>query len=253
MRLRQFSGLLIFLLAASGVRAEEINIAVASNFTAAMREIVEAFEQTSGHQVKLSFGSSGKFFAQIQHGAPYQAFFSADQAKPVALEAAGQVVPGSRFTYAIGALALWSPKTGFIEGNAQRLHSGAFNKLALANPRLAPYGAAAIEVLEKLECKEATREKWVQGENISQTYQFVRTGNAELGFVALSQIMQQGEISQGSWWLVPSELYSPIRQDAVVLKGGKDSAATQALMQFIRGEQAGAIISAYGYHTAQQN
>lgn len=229
--------------------AEEIKVAVASNFTAAMNDIVAEFEQHSGHKVLLSFGSSGKFYAQIKNGAPFQAFFSADQAKPAALEEDGLVVAHSRFTYAVGALALWSSKPGLVDDKAGILKRGNFNKLALANPRLAPYGLAAVEVLESLQLKNAIEPKWVQGENIAQTWQFVSTGNADIGFVALSQIMSEGKIVEGSAWVVPADLHSSIKQDAVLLRKGANSEAAVALLNFVRGEQARKIIEAYGYLT----
>lgn len=230
-------------------QAEEINVAVASNFTSAMKEITAEFEKSSGDRVKLSFGSSGRFFAQIKNGAPFQVFLSADQAKPLALERAGLTVPNSRFTYAVGALALWSSQPGFVDNNATRLKNGHFNRVALANPKLAPYGLAAVEVLEKLRVKEATVSKWIQGENISQTYQFVSSGNADLGFVALSQIMVEGRIRSGSAWVIPAGLYQPIRQDAVLLNAGRDSAAALALLQFLSSGRGREIIESHGYTT----
>ncbi len=239
---------LIVLYVSIGIaNAEVVDVAVASNFTAAMKDIVAEFEKTSDHQVRLSFGSSGKFFAQIVNGAPFQVFFSADQSKPAALEKAGLVVQESRMTYAVGALALWSSKPGFVDDYATRLKNGDFNKLALANPKLAPYGIAAMEVLEHLTLKHATEKKWVLGENIAQTYQFVSTGNADMGFVALSQIIDRGHFRQGSSWVIPAELYTPIRQDAVLLQRGKNSRAAQALLRFVRSEKVKAIIESYGY------
>ncbi len=229
--------------------AEQINVAVASNFTAPMKAIVKAFEEKSEHRIKLSFGSSGKLFAQITHGAPFALFFSADQTKPQLLEEKGLIVPDSRFTYAIGALALWSANPTLLNDNASTLKHGNFKKLALANPKLAPYGAAAHEVLQYYSLLEVTRKKWVQGENISQTYQFISTGNAELGFVAVSQIMQQGAIKIGSSWLIPRELYSPIKQDAALLLHGKHSPAAKALLQFFHSAQAIDILESYGYIT----
>ena len=232
----------------STARAEEINVAVASNFTATMKAIVAEFEKSSGHHVNLSLGASGKFYAQIKNGAPFHAFFSADQAKPEALEQDGLTVPESRFTYAIGALALWSIKAGFVDDNATKLKSGNFNKLALANPRLAPYGVAAIEVLDHLQLREETGPKWVLGENIAQTYQFVHTGNADMGFVALSQIIEQGLIKKGSGWIIPDSFYTPVRQDAVLLQHGKDSHAAHALLDFVRSSNtARKIIEDHGY------
>lgn len=234
------------------VQADQITAAVASNFTAPMTDLVAAFERETGHEVRLAFGSSGKFFAQISHGAPFEVFFSADRAKPEALEQKGLIVEGSRFTYALGALALWSSRDDVPVDNAEVLRRGDYNKLALANPRLAPYGAAAVEVLESLALAEATRPRWVQGENIAQTYQFVGTGNASVGFVALAQIMERGEIRSGSAWLVPDRLHAPIRQDAVLLRRGADSVAARAFLDFVRGDAARAIIESYGYQTEQR-
>lgn len=214
-----------------------------------MKQLVADYEKTTGNKVSMSFGSSGKFYAQIMNGAPFQVFFSADQAKPQALERANMIVPNSRFTYAIGALALWSAQPGFIDTQLYTLRQGNFRKIALANPKLAPYGAAAAEVLAKLNLVDATRAKWVQGENIAQTYQFVSTGNAELGFVALSQIMSHGNVDRGSSWVVPAELYQPIKQDAVLLNNGAHSPGAQALLAFIRSEQARSVIESYGYQT----
>lgn len=231
--------------------SEEIRVAVASNFAAPMNEIAREFEQSSGHTVHLSFGSSGKFFAQIKHGAPFQVFFSADQAKPQALEQEGLVVVGSRFTYASGALVLWSRTLELGDNGANILRSGEFNKLALANPRLAPYGVAAEEVLTNLQLREITKPKWVQGENIAQTWQFVHSGNAELGFVARSQIVHQ-EKEAGFVWIVPPALYNPIRQDAVLLRPGENNKAARELLDFVRSELAKKIIEAYGYTMASE-
>ncbi|GGX48847.1 molybdate-binding periplasmic protein ModA [Saccharospirillum salsuginis] len=227
--------------------ADTLTVAVASNFTAPMNDIAAAFEQATGHTVQLAFGSSGKFFAQIRNGAPFEVFFSADQAKPRALEEQGSIVPGSRFTYAVGALALWSSREDVPVDNAEVLRRGNFNKLALANLRLAPYGAAAVEVLDALELTEATRPHWVQGENIAQTYQFVRTGNAAVGFVALSQVMSDGAVRHGSAWIVPGHLHPPIRQDVVLLPRGEGNEAARAFLDYVRGESARAIIESYGY------
>lgn len=247
---------------------ETLKIAVASNFTFAMKALIETFEQNTGHSVVASYGSSGKIFAQIQHGAPFQVFFSADQAKPIALETAhektGFSVPNSRFTYAIGALALWSSKSDLITDGANVLSSDKFNKLALANPKLAPYGAAAVQVLEQLKLVKSTRSRWVQGENIAQTYQFVSTSNADLGFVALSQLKQAqlkqaqlrqdqqeqpNQISLGSSWIVPQSFYSPIKQDAILLKRGERSEAAKALISFVQSNEGKRIIESYGYTT----
>jgi molybdate transport system substrate-binding protein len=233
--------------------AEEILVAVASNFTAPMVAIVAAFEAESGHQVEMSFGSSGRFFAQIGNGAPYQVLFSADQEKPLALVANGLAVDGSQFTYALGALVLWSADARVPVSDPEILRSDKYQHLAIANPRLAPYGQAAMEVLQQLGLAAQTRSRLVQGENITQTYQFVKTGNAEIGFVALSQVMVDGVIESGSGWVVPADLHQPIRQDAVLLRNGASSPASEELLQFMRGSQARRIIASYGYRRQSGN
>lgn len=247
---RVFSVFLVSVLALwrSGVcLAENVHVAVASNFTAPMEAITAAFERQSEHRVFLSFGSSGKLYAQIRNGAPFQVFLSADQAKPQALAQEGWTVEGTRVTYAEGALALWSRQPGLVDPEGDILKEGDFNKLALANPRLAPYGVAAVEVLEAMGRVEATRPRWVQGENIAQTYQFVHTGNADIGFVALSQVLQNGELKGGSAWRVPPERHSPIRQDAILLQRGADSEGAKALWRFLQSDTARGIIASYGY------
>lgn len=231
---------------ASAARSEEITLAVASNFTPPMQLLAKRFEQQSGHKVRLALGSSGKFYAQIRHGAPFQAFFSADQDKPQRLIDDGLAIPSSRFTYAEGQLVLWSASNKRnLDGG--KILQGRFNKLAIANPRLAPYGAAAVEVLENLGLRQATESRWVQGENINQTFQFVSSGNAELGLVALSQVMRHGAITQGSAWIVPQKLYNPIKQDAVILNAGQKIPALAAFWQFMHSEEAAALIRDFGY------
>ncbi len=227
--------------------AETITIAVASNFSVPMKEIVAQFEKESGHQVKIASASSGKSAAQIINGAPFYAFFSADQSKVLAIESMGLVVDGTRFTYAVGTLALWSAQTDLDV--LTLLKKGQFNKLAIANSKLAPYGLAAEQVLEKLELTAATQGKWVKGESIAQTFQFVSTANAQLGLVALSQIMVKGKISKGSAWVVPEQLHQPIQQDAVLLHKGKNSQATLALLQFVQSQKARSILQSFGYRT----
>jgi molybdate transport system substrate-binding protein len=227
--------------------ADEVNVAVAANFTAPMKQIAAEFEKETGHKAVLSYGASGKFYAQIKNGAPFQLFLSADDEKPVQLEKDGLTAPGSRFTYAVGTLVLWSPKSGFVDAKGEVLGKGQFSKLAIASPRLAPYGAAAIEVLTKKGLLAMLSPKFVQGENISQTFQFVSTGNAELGFVALSQVMKDGKISSGSAWIVPAQLHTPIRQDAVLLATGKDSPAAKELLLYLKSDKAKKIIRSYGY------
>lgn len=225
--------------------AAEVSVAVASNFSGAMRELAAAFEGETGHELRIAFGASGKFYAQISHGAPFEVFFSADQAKPKALEEAGLAVPGTRRTYAVGALALWSPDPNRVDDEGQVLKTGDFDRLAIANPRLAPYGAAAMDLLRALGLEQTVSKKLVQGENIAQAYQFVASGNADLGLVARSQLTEDGR--KGSAWLVPRERYSPIRQDAVLLHNGKDNQAARELMEFLDSTTAHKIIRAHGY------
>jgi molybdate transport system substrate-binding protein len=231
------------------VCAESVTVAVASNFTSAMNDIVLEFEKNTAHQVKLVSGSSGKIFTQINNGAPFQVFFSADQDKPRALEKAGLIVPASRFTYAIGTLVLWSNTADSTTLNASILKHGRFDKLAIANPRLSPYGAASVEVLHNLGIFDAVGTKLVMGENITQTYHFISTGNVELGFVARSQLMHNGQAKQGTAWAVPGDLHTPIHQDAVLLLSGRDSKAARELLNFVRGAKAKSIIEAHGYQT----
>lgn len=238
---------LTLLMIAGGAWADEVQVAVAANFTAPMQKIAVEFEKDTGHKALLAFGSTGKFSAQIMNGAPFQVFLAADDENPAKLEKAGMTQPGSRFTYAIGQLVLWSAKPGYVDAKGEILKQGDYNKLALANPKLAPYGLAAVETLTKLGLLGAAQAKFVQGENIAQTYQFVSTGNAELGFVALSQVMKDGKIVAGSAWVVPASLHTPIRQDAVILEKGKGNAAAEALMKYLKGDKAHAIIRAYGY------
>lgn len=228
-------------------RAAEVNVAVAANFTAPMNEIAAAFARDTGHQARLSFGASGKFYAQIKNGAPFQVFLSADADKPARLEQEGMIMAGSRFTYAVGTLVLWSARPGFVDDQAEVLKRGAYNKLAIAGPKVAPYGAAAMEVLDGMGLTAAATPKLVQGENIAQTFQFAMTGNADLAFVALSQVMKEGKISKGSAWIVPGSMHTPIRQDAVILSSGKDNPAAVALLKYLQGDKAKAIIRSYGY------
>jgi molybdate transport system substrate-binding protein len=230
--------------------AETALVAVAANFTQPMNEIAVAFEKATGHNAKLSFGSSGKFVAQIEHGAPFEVFLSADQEKPAQLEKSKQAVQDSRFTYAVGKLVLWSAKPGFIGDQGAILNGGGFKHLALADPKLAPYGAAAVEVLKNKGVFEKLQPLFVLGENISQTHQFISTGNAELGFIALSQVVEDGKIAEGSGWIVPEELHAPIRQDAVLLNKGSDNPAAPALLKFLKSAEARAIIEKYGYSLA---
>jgi len=233
--------------AAALAEADEVQVAVAANFTAPMQKIAAEFERDSGHKASLSFGATGKFYAQIKNGAPFHVLLAADDETPAKLEREGLAVAGTRFTYAIGRLVLWSAREGFVDDRGAVLGSDSFNKLAIANPKLAPYGAAAVEVLTRLGLLSATEPRFVQGENIAQTYQFVASSNADLGFVALSQVWKDGRLASGSAWVVPADLHSPIRQDAVILSAGAGSAAAKALVKYLRGDPARALIKSYGY------
>ncbi len=227
--------------------ADDVQIAVAANFSAPAQLIAAEFEKDTGHHTALVLGSTGKFYAQIKNGAPFDVLLAADDETPLKLEQEGAAVAGSRFTYAIGKLVLWSAKAGVVDDRGEVLKKPAFKHLAIANPKLAPYGAAAIEVLTTLKRLDALQPRFVQAENIAQTYQFVSSGNAELGFVALSQVMKDGKIGAGSAWIVPNNLHQPIRQDAVLLAKGKDNPAARAWMEYLKGAKAQAVIKSFGY------
>jgi len=236
----------------AATQAAEVTVAVAANFTAPMRKIAQAFEQDTGHKAKLVFGSTGKFYAQIKNGAPFAVLLSADDETPARLEKEGAAIAGTRFTYAVGRLALWSKNPALVDNKGQVLLSNTtdknnFKKLAIADPKLAPYGVAAMEILMRMGVLSKVAPKLVQGDSIGQAFQFVMTENAELGLVAFSQISMDGRITQGSAWVVPQNLYTPLKQDAVLLALGKDNAAALALMKYLQSERAQAIIRAYGY------
>ena len=231
-------------LAQGQAMADEVLVAVASNFTGAIKALGERFEQQTGHDVVLSFGSTGKHYAQIRHGAPYHAFFAADVQRPRLLEEEGRIVPGSRYTYAFGRLVLWSPQANRVDANGEILATDGFGRLAIANPRLAPYGVAAQQVLEARGLWDTLQPRLVRGENIGQTYQYVQSGAAALGFVAYSQIRTPETGPAGSAWIVPEDLYAPIEQQAVLLK---DTPAARAFMDYVRSEDATGIIEGYGY------
>ena len=232
--------------------AGEVTVAVAANFTAPMQKIAQAFEQDTGHKALLAFGSTGKFYAQVKNGAPFAVLLAADDETPARLEKEGLAVTGSRFTYATGRLALWSKSPNLVDDKGEVLRSNRFEKLgiykiAMADPKLAPYGAAAMEVIHKLGVQTMVTPKLVQGESIGQTYQFISTENAQLGFVALSQIFFDGRIAQGSAWVVPQSLHTSLKQDAVLLNHGKDNAAAHALLKYLQADKAKTIIRQYGY------
>jgi molybdate transport system substrate-binding protein len=235
------------LMMAQVAQAGEVRVAVAANFTAPMQEIAPLFEQASGHKVSLSFGSTGKFYAQIKQGAPYDVLVSADSKTPKKLDGDGLTVQGSRFVYALGKLVLWSAQPGMVDDKGAVLGTEGYNKLAIGDPKLAVYGTAAQETMEKLGLWKQVQGKLVRGENITQTYQFVASGNAQLGFIALSQITKGGKVSEGAWWIVPSHYYSPIEQSAVMLSNAKDAEASKAFLAFLKGPQAAAVIRSYGY------
>jgi len=228
-------------------RADEVQVAVAANFTAPAKQIAVDFEKDTGHKAVFAFGATGKFYAQIKNGAPFEVLLAADDTTPAKLETEGAAVPGSRFTYATGKLVLWSAKPGFVDDQGKVLEKGDFKHLAIANPKTAPYGAAAVETLTALKLLEAVEPKFVQGENIAQTHQFVLSGNAQLGFVALSQVIDNGQIGAGSAWVVPAELHQPIHQDAVLLNAGKGKAAAEAWLDYLKGDKARAVIKGFGY------
>ena len=230
-----------------GAHADEVQVAVAANFTAPMQQIAALFEKDTGHKALLAFGATGKFYAQIANGAPFEVLLAADDETPARLEKEGLGVAGSRFTYAIGKLVLWSASPDLVDAGGAVLKTGNFKHLALANPKTAPYGAAAMEVMGKLGVLPALQPRFVQGENISQTQQFIVSGNAELGFVALSQVFKDGKLGSGSMWMVPANLYEPLLQDAVLLAKGRDKAAPVALLAYLKGDKARAVIKSYGY------
>jgi molybdate transport system substrate-binding protein len=233
--------------AATAAHAGDVQVAVASNFTAPMQQLASAFARDTGHKAVLAFGATGKFYAQVRNGAPFEVLLAADDETPARLEKDGLTVPGSRFTYATGRLVLWSVKEGYVDAQGKVLQGAGFAHLAVANPRTAPYGAAAVEVLHKLNLYERLQPKIVQGENISQAYQFASTGNAELGFVALSQVARDGRFTSGSGWIVPASMHSPIRQDAVILAKGGANPAARALAGYLKSDKAKTIIRSFGY------
>ena len=237
---------------ATSTLAGEVQVAVAANFTAPMQAIAQQFEQDTGHKALASFGATGQFYAQIKNGAPFEVFLAADGERPAKLEAEGLTVLGSRFTYAVGALALWSAKADYVDDQGAVLKQDTFRHLAIANPKAAPYGLAATQVMAKLGLIDTLKPKIVQGQSIGQTLQFVSSGNAELGFVALSQVFKDGKLNGGSAWMVPSSLHDPIKQDAVVLDKGKGNPVATAFVEYLKGSKAAEIITSYGYQSSGQ-
>ncbi len=233
--------------ATQATQGADVTVAVAANFAAPMKRIAQAFERATGHRVVAAYASTGKLYAQIVQGAPFQVLLAADAKTPERLQAEGRAVAGSRFTYAIGRLALWSRDAGVVDAQGEVLRSDRVSRLAIADPKLAPYGAAAMQVLQRLGLQAALAPRLVTGESIAQAWQFTATGNAPLGFVALSQVMQDGTLTQGSAWVVPADLHDAIRQDAVLLQAGKDHEAAKALLRFLRSDEARRLIRDFGY------
>jgi molybdate transport system substrate-binding protein len=237
-------GLLTALWAVAPAHADEIKVAVATNFAAAINALVERFEESTDHTVLVSLGSTGVHYAQIRSGAPFDAFFAADAERPRLLEAEGAAVAGSRFRYAVGRLALWSNRAGYVDADGRVLETGDFRHLAIANPELAPYGAAAREVLAARGVLNRLQPRLVTGQDIGQTFSFVQTGNAELGFVAWAQLRRPGATIAGSYWLVPESLHRPIEQEAVLIR---DVPAARAFLAFVQSSEARDIVRAHGY------
>ena len=245
--LRVFQLVITLVLFFSAAHGAEVTVAVAANFAAPMQKIAPLFEKDTGHKAVVSLGSTGGFYAQIKNGGPFHVLLSADDETPLKLEKENLAVSGTRFTYSTGKLVLWSKQAGFVDDKGDVLRSGQFKRLAIANPKLAPYGAAALETLHKLELVQGLQTKFVQGENIAQAFQFVNTENAQLGFVALSQVYADGKLSSGSAWIVPSHLHKPIQQDAVLLMAGNNNIAATALLAYLRTDKVKAIIRSHGY------
>jgi molybdate transport system substrate-binding protein len=238
--------LVLFFLAVTPALAEQTLVAVAANFIGPFREVAMEFEKATGHTVQVASGSSGNFYSQIKNGAPFDVFFSADNERPKLLEEEGLGVKGNRFTYAIGRLVLWSPNPSLVKGE-DTLRSASFKHLAIANPKTAPYGVAAMQAMQKLGVWESVQPRIVMGESLGQTMGFIESGNAELGFLALSQVLDPKIKGTGGRWDVPNDLHEPIQQDVVLLTKGKDNPAAKALMEFMGGPQSKAIIERYGY------
>lgn len=245
--LRAMAAAVCLLCLAAHSLAAEVRVAVAANFAEPMKAIAAALQQSTGHSATITVGATGKLYAQIRNGAPFDVFLSADSATAGKLEAQGLAVPGSRFTYATGRLVLWSARNGRVDDQGAVLRATDLGKLAYAAPKVSPYGAAAVETMQRLGLEAALVPKLVQGESIGQAFHFVQTGNADVGFVALSQVMHQGRLRSGSMWLVPEHLHSPIHQEAVLLQRGANSEAARALLQLLRAPQTRALIRSYGY------
>lgn len=241
------SVLLCATLAHAAAQAAEAQVAVAANFAEPIKAIAAVLEKSTGHTLRISTGASGAFYTQIRNGAPFDVLLSADNERPEMLEKDGLAQPGTRFTYAIGQLVLWSARPGRVDGQGAVLKAADLGKVAHANAKTAPYGAAALQVLDKLGLKDTLRSRLVQGESIGQTFNFVKTGNADVGFVAMAQVLEGGRLKEGSMWVIPKAHYQPIRQDAVLLKRGADNAAAQALIKLLQSPDIQDLIRRYGY------
>lgn len=238
---------LCLLVASFAAAAGQVRVAAAANLAGPIAKIAAGFHAATGHEAVVALGSTGKFYAQVRNGAPFDVLLAADEATPRRLEAEGLARPGTRFTYAIGQLVLWSAQPGVVDAQGAILSQPPRGALAIADPRLAPYGAAAVATLKNLGVLAAWQAHFVQGESIGQAYQFVATGNAPLGFVALAQVMEDGRIARGSGWIVPARLHAPIRQDAVLLAPGADNPAAAAFLAYLRSEPARAVLRTAGY------
>jgi len=245
--LRVVCAALLALAAVLPAHAAEVTVAVAANFAGPFQKLVELFTADTGHMVKVSVGATGKFYSQVVAGAPFDVLLSADDETPKKLVGEGHAITGSQFTYALGKLVLWSAQPGLVDEQGVVLASGRFHHLSIANPKLAPYGQAGLEVLRAKGLAESLAPRLVTAESIAQAYQFVLSGNAELGFVAYSQVVAPGKPAIGSMWVVPASLYGQIRQDAVLLKAGERNPAAQALLAFLRSDKAKALIRSHGY------
>ena len=242
-----FASVLAVVTCLGTAHAGEVQVAVAANFAGTMEKLAEQFQRDTGHKAVVASGATGKFYAQIRNGAPFEVLLSADDETPARLEAEGHAVARSRFTYAVGRLVLWSAKANYVDATDAVLKAGDFKHLAIANPKTAPYGAAAVAVIDKLGLTARLQPRLVHGENIAQAFQFASTGNAELGFVAQAQVWRDGKFTAGSGWIVPATMHAPIRQDAALLTRGAKNPAAQALLDYLRTDKAKALIRAYGY------
>jgi len=245
--MKRLASLIAVLTVAGTAHAGEVQVAVAANFAGPMEKLAAEFQRDTGHKAIVATGATGKFYAQIRNGAPFEVLLAADDDTPARLETENHVVAGSRFTYAVGRLVLWTARDGDVAAGGNVLKTGNYKHLAIANPKTAPYGAAAVAALRKLGLYESVQPRIVQGENIAQAWQFASTGNAELGFVAQAQVWRDGKFTSGSGWIVPATMHAPIRQDAALLAKGAGTPAAQALLQYLRTDKAKALIRTFGY------